>query len=278
MHKSFLKWAGGKYDLLPTLIPIIQSLPGRGGRYIEPFVGGGSLALNIPITVPKMLNDINPGVVEAWTSLKRAPKSFVTYAASFFQSGFYNTEDRYYKQRDAFNFAVKHGGGDVTAALFLYLNRHCFNGLCRFNKKGEFNVPYGRYKTVYFPENELRHAGAIMQNATISSLDFIDVMNMAEENDVVYCDPPYVPLSDTSAFTSYSSGGFTIEQQWSLVARAERLRDRGVSVIISNNDTPLTRKMYKKADEVKKLLVSKRISCKADGRKKSGELIAIYRP
>lgn len=278
MHKSFLKWAGGKYDLLPTLLPLVQGALEPKGRYIEPFLGGGAVALNLPVTVPKVLNDINPGVVEVWTSLKRNSNAFVKYAASFFQSGFYNTEARYYKQRDAFNFAVKHGGGDLTAGLFLYLNRHCFNGLCRFNKKGEFNVPYGRYKTVYFPEDELHHAAAIMQNATISSLDFVDIMNMATQGDVVYCDPPYIPLSTTSSFTSYSKDGFTFEQQQSLVARAERLRDRGVTVIISNNDTPLTRKMYKNADEVKKILVSKRISCKGDGRKKSGEVIAIYKP
>lgn len=278
MNKSFLKWAGGKFDLVPTILPLILESLGKDGRYIEPFLGGGALALNLPLSVPKMLNDINPGVVEVWTSLKRDPEAFIEYAASFFQSGFYNTEPRYYKQRDAFNFAVKHGGGNLTAALFLYLNRHCFNGLCRFNKSGEFNVPYGRYKTIYFPEKELRHAGEVMKNATISNLDFVDIMNMAEENDVVYCDPPYVPISASSSFVGYSKGGFTLDDQVKLVSRAVRLRDRGVTVIISNNDTPLTRRMYKNADEVKKVLVSKRISCKGDGRKKQGELIAIYKP
>jgi DNA adenine methylase len=273
MHKSFLKWAGGKFDLVEDIkaeMPAVMSI----GRYIEPFTGGGAVALNMPITVPKMLNDINPGVVEVWTSLKREPKTFVENARKFF-TGENNTEAEFYRLRKMFNDKLIEY---CQPHLFLYLNRHCFNGLCRFNKKGEFNVPYGRYKTVYFPEKELRHASAIMQNATISSLDFVDIMNMAEEGDVVYCDPPYVPLSATSSFVGYSSGGFTLEQQWSLVARAERLRDRGVTVIVSNNDTPLARKMYKKADKVKKVLVSKRISCKADGRKKSGELIAIYRP
>lgn len=270
MHKSFLKWAGGKFDLVEDIkaeMPAVMSI----GTYIEPFVGGGAVALNMPITVPKLLNDINPGVVGIWKALKRAPKSFVCEARVRFRPE-YNEEEQFYRIREEYNKDTSHG------SRFLYLNRHCFNGLCRFNKAGEFNVPYGRYKTVYFPEDELRHAAAIVQNAEITQLDFVDVMNFATQGDVVYCDPPYVPLSATSSFVGYSKGGFTLEQQWSLVARAERLRDRGVTVIVSNNDTPLTRKMYKNADKVKKVLVSKRISCKSDGRKKSGELIAVYKP
>ncbi len=278
MNKSFLKWAGGKFDLLPTLVPLVQEHMGNGGLYIEPFLGGGAVALNLPVEVPKLLNDINPGVVACWDSLKSGDE-FIEYVRGYFpESGFYNTEARFYKLREAFNFALCHGGGQLTAALFMYLNRHCFNGLCRFNKKGGFNVPYGRYKTVYFPDKELHHAAEVMKNSEISTLDFGDVMNMATQGDVVYCDPPYSPLSTTSAFTSYSVGGFSVDDHYRLCARAERLRDRGVSVLISNNDTLATRQLYGNADELIELQVAKRISCKANGRKKSGELIALYIP
>jgi DNA adenine methylase len=273
MNKSFLKWAGGKFDLVEDIkaeMPAVMSIK----RYIEPFLGGGAVALNMPITVPKLLNDINPGVYAVWNSIKEDGKEFANHARRFFD---HNDEETFYLYRERFNHPTKQWQL-FHPHLFLYLNRHCFNGLCRFNKSGEFNVPYGRYKTVYFPEDELRHAVAVTQNAEIGNLDFVDIMNMATQGDVVYCDPPYIPLSATSAFTGYSKGGFSIDQQWSLVARAERLRDRGVTVIISNNDTPLARKMYKNADKLKKVLVSKRISCKGDGRKKSGELIAVYQP
>lgn len=274
MNKSFVKWAGGKYDLLPTLIDIIQQCPGLGGRFIEPFVGGGALTLNIPLKVPKIINDVNPGLISVWIALESG-EFYIDVAQTYFIPE-NNTEEEFYRIRTQFN------AGDTWEAKrpyhFLYLNRHCFNGLCRYNKQGKFNVPYGGYKTIYFPEKELRHAMEVMKNTRVLNMDFADVMNMATEGDVVYCDPPYIPLSETSAFVGYSKGGFTMDDQIRLRDRALRLRDRGVTVIISNNDTPLARKLYAKADDILSVQVAKRISCKADGRKKQREVIAIYKP
>jgi DNA adenine methylase len=275
MHKSFLKWAGGKYDLLPTLLPLIQGALEPTGRFIEPFVGGGSVALNVEAD-RIIINDANDAVVSCWLQLKDNPK-FLKGAELMFK-GFDNSENMFYRHRESFNYFMAHWNEYEVARFFLYLNRHCFNGLCRFNKKGEFNVPYGRYKTVYFPKAELEHAATVAKKMRIYHGDFADVMNDATQGDVVYCDPPYIPLSATSAFVGYSKGGFTLEDQIRLKDRACRLRDRGVTVIISNNDTPLARELYKDADEVKKVLVSKRISCKSDGRKKQGEVIAVYAP
>ena len=272
MNKSFLKWAGGKFSLLPTLIPIVQSCTGKGGRYIEPFVGGGALALNIPLEVPKVINDVNPGVIAAWRALKDGFR--IDIARTYFNTDI-NTEEDFYRLRNEFNHKF------IDSKLpyqFLYLNRHCFNGLCRFNKKGEFNVPYGRYKSIYFPEKELLHAIEVMKNTQIHQNDFRAVMATATQGDVVYCDPPYIPLSASSAFTTYSKEGFRIDDHIDLMLCAEAARDRGATVIISNNDVTVARKLYVRASEIHSVQVSKRISCKAAGRKKSGEIIVVYRP
>lgn len=271
MNKSFLKWAGGKYDLVEDIraeMPAVMSI----NRYIEPFVGGGAVALNMPVGVPKVLNDVNPGVFGVWGQLQVSPEILIANAKGYFRPK-YKSEKWFYALRDEYNV-----GRPDNGHLFLYLNRHCFNGLCRFNKKGEFNVPYGRYKTIYFPEKELLHAAEVVKNAQIHQNDFREVMETATQGDVVYCDPPYIPLDNTSNFTAYSMGGFSMKDHKDLVFEAEYARNRGATVIISNNDTPVARKLYKDADEVKKVLVSKRISCKSDGRKKQGELIAVYRP
>ena len=277
MNKSFLKWAGGKFSLLPTLIPIVQSCTGKGGRYIEPFVGGGALALNIPSGLPKVINDTNPGVVAVWQTLQDRGADFIEDVNPYFRGE--NTEKAFYTIRNTFNRSLK-DNGDVRlrAMYFLYLNRHCFNGLCRFNKKGEFNVPYGRYKSIYFPEKELLHAIEVMKNTQIHQNDFRAVMATATQGDVVYCDPPYIPLGVTSSFVGYSKEGFGIDDQMDLMLLAEAARNRGATVIISNNDVPLARKLYDGASEIHSVQVAKRISCKGDGRKKSGEIIAVYRP
>lgn len=276
MNKSFLKWAGGKFDLVPTLLPMIEQNLGKGGRYIEPFVGGGSVAMNMPDGTPMILNDTNDAVVALYLQVKENPK-FIK-AANLWFHGSDNSETAFYQYREKFNYFLKHWNEYEVARLFLYLNRHCFNGLCRFNSKGEFNVPYGRYKTIYFPEAEMENARVKLKNAMIRHGDFGDTMNMATQGDVVYCDPPYIPLSDSSKFTAYSKGGFSMDDQIRLKDRAERLRDRGVTVIISNNDMPLARKLYAKADWIHKVQVAKRISCKSDGRKKQGEVIVVYSP
>ena len=281
MKKAFLKWAGGKSALVPQILALVPP-DERKGTFYEPFVGSGVVAMNVPFQ-SIVINDLNPGVVACWKKLQTGGERFIKDCKDFFIPET-NTADSFYGLRETFNELA--AAGETLddreraqyAALFIYLNRHCFNGLCRFNSKGEFNVPYGKYAKPYFPEEELRNGVELARKSMITRYDFADVMNMAQEGDVVYCDPPYLPLSETSNFTAYSAGGFSMDDQIRLKDRAERLRDRGVTVIISNNDTPLARKLYKKADEIKSIQVAKRISCKADGRKKSGEVLVVYRP
>jgi DNA adenine methylase len=271
LNKAFLKWAGGKSQLLETILALMPKE--NSGRFFEPFVGSGVVALNVPHK-RIVIADVNPGLIAVWSQLKNEGQSFIDFAEKYFTPAF-NTEGMFYEMRSKFNAAFHE---DVKAASFLYLNRHCFNGLCRFNAKGEFNVPYGKYAKPYFPKVELEQAMVVATRMEVFEEDFGNIMNMATEGDVVYCDPPYIPLSVTSNFTAYSKGGFGMDEQIRLKDRAERLRDRGATVILSNNDVPLARELYKKADEIHEVQVRKAISCKSDGRKKSGEIIAVYRP
>jgi DNA adenine methylase len=241
-------------------------------------VGGGSVALNVEGFDRLVLGDTNPGVMALWTVLRFESDAFIQLAEGMFTPK-NNTEARYYAIRSAFNHKLS--VNDRTWQLpadFLYLNRHCFNGLCRFNAKGEFNVPYGKYEKPYFPRVELEAAQKVAVKSEVHQKDFREIMATAKKGDVVYCDPPYIPLSETSNFTAYSKGGFGALDQLDLKNEAEAARKRGATVIISNNDVPDARKLYEFATEIHEVQVRKAISCKANGRVKSGEILAVYRP
>lgn len=164
--------------------------------------------------------------------------------------------------------------------MFLYLNRHGYNGLCRYNSKGYYNVPFGDYKKPYFPFDELTHFSKIAAKTNFHCQDFVSFLQPFLKYDnlkkyIFYCDPPYVPLNKTSNFTAYARSPFTLEQQDMLAQIAEKLSKKGASVIISNHDVPYTRGIYKKA-KIKKLRVRRSISCKGKKRRKASELLAIF--
>ena len=161
------------------------------------------------------------------------------------------------------------------AALFLYLNRHGYNGLCRYNAKGGFNVPVGRYVKPYFPAREMLGFHEKAQRAEFRVADFTEVMRQALPGDVVYCDPPYVPLSATSNFTSYHRGGFGEAQQNELARLAEELASRGVPVVISNHETSFTVQAYHKA-RLTRFSVRRFISRNGQNRGKAAELLALF--
>lgn len=272
-HKSFLKWAGGKIKLLPKLRELGIE---RGNRYIEPFVGSGVVALNMPHK-EIIIADTNDGLIALWNVLQSNPNANVHLKQYFFQE--YNNIENYYKLRTKFNRALKSGDEDVISKLFLYLNKHCFNGLCRFNSSGEYNVPFNHRKTPpAFPEREVLHAIEASKRMSILKQGFMDTMKMVKRGDMVYMDPPYIPVSKSSSFTTYSKDGFSIDDHKNILLQAECAAGRGATVIISNNDVPLSRMLYNAADELHLIDVQKNISCKGDGRKKQGEVMAVYRP
>jgi len=283
MNKTFLKWAGNKTKVLPHIIPHI----GYPKRYCEPFGGSLAVALNTPAE-QYILNDVNKDLVAIYRSLVNAnDDSFIQYCEELFVPE-NNTREAYLELREHFNQAT-----DTTerARLFIYLNKHCFNGLSRYNSKGDFNVPYGRefkdkntkekkIENAYFPKEEMMNFRMYFlskQLVRFTSLSFEDssLYEDLEAGDVVYFDPPYVPVSDTANFTSYATDGFTSDQQVHLAQLAESLASKGVRVIVSNHDVPVTRDLYKSAT-IYPIQVTRTVAARGDSRKKANELIAVF--
>lgn len=265
INKSFLKWAGGK----STSLKMINSAIGYvGGKLIEPFAGSAVVSLNID-ALGYIIADSNPHLINLFRQMINDPAEFVNYAKRFFTPES-NTEDSYYKNRELFNTSLD---PKEKAALFLYLNRHTFNGLCRFNSGGGFNVPFGRYDAVEFPAKELSEfAKRFSEKAQFHCQDFEKTIELAEKEDIVYCDPPYVPLSDTASFNDYTGDGFTLGQQRRLAQLAE---ESECKFLISNHSTPLTKELYKKARIIERP-VGRFIGANKESRKPVIELLAIY--
>jgi len=264
--KPFLKWAGGKYRLLSH---IRRRLP-AGRRLIEPFVGSGAVFLNTDYP-EYILADINADVIALYQILQDHGDEFIAYCKSMFIPE-NNTPERYYELRAEFNAAH-----DMfrRAALFVYLNRHGYNGLCRYNRKGRFNVPFGRYPKPYFPEREMQYFAQKAAQATFVCEDFRSVMAHAERGDVIYCDPPYVPLSRTANFRGYAAGGFSWEAQVDLARLATELSQRGIPVLISNHATEFTSSAYAAAAQ-ERIEVRRVISCDGANRATATEVLALF--
>lgn len=272
--RSPLKWAGGKTRVLPTLVPVLEALPlGPKGRFIEPFAGSLTVLLNLP-AVPSVVCDKNAVLMNFYAALKAHGASFVSSLEPLFTpSG--NTREVFDGLRAEFN--ASHDP-ERRAQIFIYLNKHAFNGLYRENSKGVFNVPFGRFELVSFPRDELLHLAERLRHVTLAPTgDFERLVDEAQAGDVVYCDPAYVPLSDTSNFTSYGADGFDFDDQFRLARAAERAALRGASVVISNHDTELSRDLYARA-EIMNFNIQRSISRAGAERRKAPELLAIYRP
>ena len=267
LTRPFLKWAGNKYrivDQIRTLLP-------EGKRLIEPFAGSAALFLNS--NYPRyLLCDTNADLISLYKILQQEGVGFIHYCKRYF-NGEYNNAESYYALRDRFNTT---GHLRQKAALFVYLNRHGYNGLCRYNKKGGYNVPFGRYIHPYFPEKEMLAFHHKAQSADFKVCSFEQSFNLVRKGDVIYCDPPYAPLTDTANFTSYSAGGFELEKQIKLSALAEQHGRKNISVLISNHDTAFTRRIYRNADTLKYFKVQRNISCKGQKRDHAGEVLALF--
>lgn len=267
MMRPFLKWPGGKYRLVNR----IQGLLPKAKQLIEPFVGGGAVFLNTNFE-QYLLNDANRDLILLYETLQKEGSHFIEVCRSFFIKK-YNTEKYYYKFRAQFNASE-----DVVlrSALFLYLNRHGYNGLCRYNMgKGEFNVPFGSYIKPYFPEKEMLYFYEVAKRAVFVCEDFTEIFKKAKKGSVIYCDPPYVPLTKTANFTRYQSEGFSLEEQQVLAALAKKCVKKGIPVLLSNHSNDFTRDIYAGA-MIEEFDVRRLISCKPAFRKPVLELLALY--
>jgi DNA adenine methylase len=252
--KPFLKWAGGKRQLLKTFEELYPSClkAGSCSRYIEPFIGGGAVFFDI---ISKYhikaahLSDINPEIIIAYKVIQKAVESLIKQLGELSvkyhslneenqKALFYQIRTEYNNQRKEIDFLTFSEAWIKRSAMFIFLNKTCFNGLFRTNKAGEFNVPYGRYKypTILNEEN-LREVNAALQIADIELADFSASVKVAKNNSFFYFDPPYRPLNKTSNFTSYSILAFNDTQQKRLAKFYKQLNcDYQAYLMLSNSD------------------------------------------
>jgi DNA adenine methylase len=245
--KPFLKWAGGKTQLIPDIIFLINSQISQDCEfnYIEPFVGGGAVlfsVLNNFSNVQKVIiNDINPDLVMAYNVIKTNVKELIVKLKKIQQDfyGLKNLEDQqkfFLEKRLEFNSRDCCDPIEKTV-LLLFLNKTCFNGLYRVNSKGLFNVPFGKYlKPVICNEENLLAVNYHLQKVTILQGDFGQTLDYANNNTLFYFDPPYKPIKKTSAFTSYTKEDFNDEDQRRLKQFIDRINQAGYKFILSNSD------------------------------------------
>ncbi len=271
--KPFVKWVGGKRGLVSQLLPLI---PKNFNNYFEPFVGGGALffeLFNLGLLRDKQIFifDKNEELINSYIIVKNSPEKLLKGLKEFqtnHSKEFYY-EVREWDRKDDF----KNLDEVLRAARFIYLNKTCFNGLYRVNKKGYFNVPIGRYKEPKIYDEELiLNASYALQNATIEVADFSKVLEYAKKKDFIYFDPPYYPLNETSNFTSYTDMAFLEEEQKRLYEVFNKLDKRGCFVMESNSDTEFIKNLYKKY-KIDIVYMHRFINSKKDGRLKIEEVI-----
>ena len=256
--RPFLKWAGGKGQLLPELL---ARLPDRFRAYHEPFVGSGALFVALR-EAGKLrathLSDANEHLIQAYEAVRDDVEAVIERLETLRYE-----EEEYYATRALDPHRLP---PEARAARFIYLNRTCFNGLYRENAKGVFNVPIGRYKNPRFCQPErLRAAAESLQDVELRCEEFEGTAKRARPGDLVYFDPPYVPRSQTSSFTAYRGGGFDESAQRRLARVFDILAERGVHVVLSNSDTPLVHELFA-AHRRERVEATRRINSKAKAR------------
>lgn len=271
--KPFLKWAGGKQQLLKQFEPY---LPHQFARYVEPFLGGGALFFHLWNTqrLPEQvcLFDTNRELVNVYNVVRDQLEPLIEQLLVH-QSN--HSHDYYYAIR-SLDRRIEHTLNPLEAAArTIYLNKTCYNGLYRVNSKGQFNVPVGSYKNpTVLQEETLRQASAALQSAQIESRDFRTLPHIAAPGDFIYFDPPYDPVSKTSSFTSYTAGSFTDQDQRDLADVYGALTQMGCICMLSNSHTPFICTLYQNY-RVETVQASRAINSNASGRGAITEVLVL---
>lgn len=251
--KPFLKWAGGKGQLIHQIDSYLPSQlkSGKISRYIEPFIGGAAIFFHIAQTYSineLIISDINPELILAYRTVKQDVEVLISFLCdiekhylSLDEVGrkeyFYNLRQRFNHKRKVVDYSVYQEYWIERTAQIIFLNRTCFNGLFRVNSKGEFNVPFGKYENPTICDaSNLRDVSQILQRTEILLGDYTIIDSSVDKNTFVYFDPPYRPISRTSNFTSYSSYTFDDNEQYRLAKFYRLLDERGASLMLSNSD------------------------------------------
>lgn len=261
----FVKAVGGKTFLAPE---ILRRLPAKINTYYEPFVGGGAIFFALAAEgrfKRAVIGDANEELMIAYEAITVNVEAVIRALKEHVYEEKHYYEVRAQKPRTM--------GSINRAARFIYLNKTCFNGLYRVNRKGEFNVPFGSYTNpTICDEENLRACSVALKRVTFTSLDFEKTVLVAKRGDAIYNDSPYVPVSVTANFTTYTAGGFSLSDQERLRDVAKSLDARGVHVLLSNADTPLVRKLYR-GFKIESVQAPRRVNSKASRRGNVGELL-----
>lgn len=269
--RPFLKWPGRKFTIMKYLKEYFVA-PKDNITFIEPFLGSAAVFLNTDYK-KYILNDSNADLINVYLYLVKEGEKFIKYCDKYFTVD-NNAVENYYNLRDIFN-----NSKDMRkkAALFVYLNRHGYNGLCRYNNTGKYNVPFGRYKMINLLYKEMLafYSKANSVNVKIQCTDFTECFKNPNSDYVFYCDPPYTPISSSASFTQYNKDSFNTIHHKKLVDLAVSAKELGVISFISNHDLDITRELYKNAQLIS-FDVKRSISCKPNNRNYVKELLAIY--
>lgn len=269
----FVKWAGGKRQLLPQ---IKERMPEKYNRYYEPFVGGGAVIFEL-LPMNAVVNDINKALVNAYKSIQKTPDDFLGEISNIDDSMWKDGKAYYYEMRQRYNDKLMREEFDSElAALFVFLNKHCFNGLYRVNGKGLFNVPYNNSRSRSCNRDSIMAVSDYLKHVDILDGDFQDACHDAKKGDFIFIDSPYAPLNPTS-FEAYTKEGFDIKSHERLAMLFDELTMRGCFCMLTNHNTELVNRLYgNKGYKIDVVNVKRMINSDASNRKGEEVIISNY--
>lgn len=268
--QPFVQWAGGKRQLLEKLE---ARMPESYGKYYEPFIGGGALLLDVH-PQKAVINDNNEQLLNAYRQIKENSEQVIQEVCILDEVPC--DKERYYEQRDKYNKKIAANQLDAEcAALMIWINKHCFNGLYRVNSKGAFNVPYNNKKTgLSIDIDNIRNIAEYLKKGDIEIRqgDFEEACADVKKGDFVYFDSPYVPISETANFTGYTKDGFSLDDHKRLAVLFKKLADAGAFIMLSNHNVPLVHELYS-GYNIEEVDVRRAIN--SDASKRSGKEVII---
>lgn len=236
----FVKWAGGKRQLLKQ---IRERMPQKYNKYYEPFVGGGAVVFDL-LPERAIINDINKALINTYQQICNESEAFIDVVNRLDREMWEDGKEYYYALRERYNDKLIQGEFDIElAALFVFINKHCFNGLYRVNGKGLFNVPYNKSRNQSIEAEAIRATSEYLKSVTIMNGDFQNACEEAKEHDFVFIDSPYAPLNPTS-FEAYTKEGFDMESHKRLADLYDKLTARGCYCMLTNHNTELINELY----------------------------------
>lgn len=267
----FVKWAGGKRQLLSQ---IKERMPEKYNDYYEPFVGGGAVTFEL-LPANALINDINKALINAYKQICNAPEAFLKAVNKLDEEMWEDGKEYYYSLREHYNDKLMKAEYDAElAALFVFINKHCFNGLYRVNGKGLFNVPYNNSRRTSVDEGSIMEISKYLQGITITDGDFEEACKGAKKGDFVFIDSPYAPLNPTS-FEAYTKEGFDIESHKRLARLYDELTARGCFCMLTNHNTRLINELYGGKGYTIDVVGVKRM-INSDASNRVGEEVIIY--